>query len=189
VVCGAGDTRTDDYRIAGAAECISAPIDIVRLNEVILHIKRVTGQEGVSAVRQPTALIFAGVIFRPDKHALTDLSGATVKLTTAEHDLLSHLLSRPWAICARSELAEILYGRHRPKSDRAIDVIVARLRKKLVSLRGPAAENLVQTKHRWGYMMAVEVSPMLPPEGPPPRLSRTREGEPHVAPQVDVSPA
>lgn len=188
VVCSASDARTDDYRIAGAADCIAAPVDILRLNEMILHIKRVMGEEGSKTVRQPAALLFAGVIFRPDKHALSDLSGASVRLTTVEHDLLSHLLSRPWAICGRSEIAEILYGRHRPKSDRAIDVTVARLRKKLVSLRGPAAENLVQTKHRWGYMMAADVAPVPQPDGPQSRPLRTREGE-HAVARADVSPA
>ena len=187
VVCGGSDPRTDDYRIAGAADCISAPIDIIRLNEMILHIKRVTGQDGGKASRQTAALAFAGVVFRPDKHVLADVNGGSVRLTTVEHDLLSHLLSRPWTICGRSEIAEILYGRHRPKSDRAIDVAVARLRKKLVSLVGPAAENLVQTKHRWGYMMATDVAPVLQQEVPQSRPIRTREGEQHTAPQVDVS--
>lgn len=186
VVCSAGDARTEDYRIAGAADCISAPVDIIRLNEVILHIKRVTGQEGVKTVRPSKALSFAGVTFSPDKHLLSDGTGASVKLTTVEHDLLSHLLSRPWVICGRSEIAEMLYGRHRPKSDRAIDVIVARLRKKLISLRGPAAETLVQTKHRWGYMLAADVSPAPQADGPQTRLLRTREEE-HAAAQADAS--
>ena len=189
VVHSAGDVRAADYRIAGAADCIAAPVDIIRLNEMILHIKRVMGQDGIKTVRQPAALAFAGVTFRPDKRALSDLSGASVRLTTVEHDLLSHLLSRPWEICGRSEIAEILYGRHRPKSDRAIDVIVARLRKKLISLRGPAAENLVQTKHRWGYMLAADVSSVLQPDGLQSRPHRMREGEQNAAAPADLSPA
>src|SRR4029077_9004756 len=35
VVCGPNDPRIRDYRIAGAAECITAPVDIVLLNEAI----------------------------------------------------------------------------------------------------------------------------------------------------------
>jgi two-component system OmpR family response regulator len=158
-VCGPDDPRTEDYRIAGAAECMASPIDIVLLNQMILRIKRVTRPEHTKTARHQEAVAFAGVVFRPEKSALSAMmNGAMARLTTAELDLLSLLVSRPWTICSRAEIGEIVYGRHRPKSDRAIDVIVARLRKKLALLIGPIAEDLVQTKHRWGYMLAADVS-------------------------------
>jgi two-component system, OmpR family, response regulator len=188
VVCGADDPRTGDYRIAGAAECMSSPVDIVLLNQMILRIKRVTRPENAKPMRQPEAVAFAGIAFRPEKNALTTSNGATVRLTTVEHDLLSHLVSRPWTICSRSEIGEILYGRHRPKSDRAIDVVVARLRKKLGSLVGPKAEDLVQTKHRWGYMLAADVSPVPPPEAPQLPPFGARAGEPHPTTPVEAAP-
>jgi two-component system, OmpR family, response regulator len=187
VVCAAADARVEDYRIAGAAECISAPVDIIRFNETILRIKRVTRPEIAKAARHQGTVVFAGIAFRPEKNALSDLNGAMVRLTTGEHDLLSHLVSRPWTICSRAEIGEILYGRHRPKSDRAIDVIVARLRKKLVSLVGPSAEDLVQTKHRWGYMLAADVSLERPPDAPQAPPLGARDGEPHPTIPVEAS--
>jgi DNA-binding response OmpR family regulator len=115
------------------------------------------------------------------------MNGAMARLTTAELDLLSLLVSRPWTICSRAEIGEILYGRHRPKSDRAIDVIVARLRKKLASLVGPSAEELVQTKHRWGYMLAADVSAVPQPDEPHGPSSGGRDGAPRLTSPVEAS--
>ena len=158
VVCGPNDPRTRDYRIAGAADCIPAPVDIVLLNEAILHIKRVVGEGHQEPAPQPETFAFAGMTFRPDQSALSGPDGSSIRLTTSENDLLAHFLSRARAVCSRAEIAETLYGRHRPTSNRAIDVIVNRLRKKLVSLQGPDGEDLVKTKFRRGYMLAAHVS-------------------------------
>src|SRR5262249_39264700 len=120
---------------------------------------------------QPEAFAFAGITFRPDQSALSGPNGSSVKLTTSENDLLSHFLLRARAVCSRAEIAETLYGRHRPTSDRAIDIIVNRLRKKLVSLRGPEGEDLVKTKFRRGYMLAAHVSAEPQPDRFPAGLS------------------
>jgi two-component system, OmpR family, response regulator len=187
VVCAAHDPRTGDYRIAGAAECMTSPVDIILLNQMILRIKRVTRPENAKTARHQEAVAFAGIVFRPEKNLLSAMSGPSVRLTTAEIDLLSMLVSRPWTICSRAEIGEILYGRHRPKSDRAIDVIVARLRKKLAALIGPNAEELVQTKHRWGYMLAADVSAMPQPDGTKGRPLGARDGELHPISLVGAS--
>jgi DNA-binding response OmpR family regulator len=80
------------------------------------------------------------------------------KLTTAENNLLNHLMQRPGIVCSRLEIAEVLYGPYRPTSDRAIDVVVNRLRKKLCAVRGSAAENLIKTEFRLGYIFVGEVA-------------------------------
>ena len=70
---------------------------------------------------------------------------------------------RPGTVCSRAEIAEILYGANRPSSDRAIDVVVTRLRKKLATLRGPDADNLIKTEFRLGYMFTGDVSAAAAP--------------------------
>jgi DNA-binding response OmpR family regulator len=72
---------------------------------------------------------------------------------------LSHFVSRPWALHSRAEVGEMLYGRHRPTSDRAIDVVVNRLRKKLVDVCGPNGQSLIKTEFRRGYMLVADVTP------------------------------
>src|SRR5207245_923617 len=83
--------------------------------------------------------------------------GSTVDLTSSEGRLLAHLLSKPWALCTRSEIGELLYGPEHNVGDRAIDVVVNRLRKKLASIGGPAAEQLIKTEFRRGYLLVVDV--------------------------------
>jgi DNA-binding response OmpR family regulator len=46
VVCDPAPPEPDDYRIAGAADWIPAPVDILRLNETIQKILRVRGGGG-----------------------------------------------------------------------------------------------------------------------------------------------
>jgi DNA-binding response OmpR family regulator len=79
-------------------------------------------------------------------------------LTTSEARLLAHFVSRPWTLCARSEIAELLYGLEHSVGDRAIDVVVNRLRKKLVLAGGIDAEQLIKTEFRHGYLLATDVA-------------------------------
>src|SRR5436305_699302 len=67
-------------------------------------------------------------------------------------------VSTPWTLCTRDVLAEALYGPYRPNSDRAVDVIVTRLRKKIASLGQPSVQYLIKTEFRRGYMFVADVS-------------------------------
>ena len=90
-------------------------------------------------------------------------SDAIVDLTSSEARLLAHFLSKPWIVCTRTEIGELLYGPEHSVGDRAIDVVVNRLRKKLVSAGGPDAEQLIKTEFRRGYSLLAEVA-TLPQE-------------------------
>ena len=49
VVCNPAHPMTEEYRIAGAADCISTPVDILLLNQSIQRILRVTDRGRVLA--------------------------------------------------------------------------------------------------------------------------------------------
>jgi two-component system, OmpR family, response regulator len=157
VVCGAETENVQDYRIAGAAECIASPVDVVTLNEVLQQIVRVNGQPANQTPREAEVLSFAGINFRPHQNLLYGADGAKTRLTTAESRLLSHFATNPWEIQTRVALAEALYGKHRPATDRAIDVVVNRLRSKLRSI-GEASEHLIKTEFRRGYRFVCDTS-------------------------------
>ena len=57
--------------------------------------------------------------------------GAPVELTAAEFSLLAVLLDHPQAVIARSRLMELGGVRDAASSDRSVDVLVSRLRRKL----------------------------------------------------------
>jgi DNA-binding response OmpR family regulator len=150
VVCGQDNQCAQDYRFAGAAECIASPVDVVAFNEVLQQIVRVNGQPAVE---------FSGATFRPHQNLMLGAGGKAVHLTTAESLLLAHFVANPWEIQTRSALAEALYGKHRPATDRAIDVVVNRLRTKLRSIGG-TTEHLIKTEFRRGYRFVCDTSPV-----------------------------
>lgn len=165
VVCDTNDPASREYRIAGAAECITAPVDILLLNETLQQIIRINHQgQPPRRVAAPEVLQFAGVTFFPHDNVLSRGAGSRTKLTTSESRLLVYFASEPWTVRTRAEVGEMLYGRHRPISDRAIDVIVNRLRKKLVLICGPMGQNLIKTEFRRGYMFNADVSTAAIPE-------------------------
>ncbi len=162
VICDADDPSMREYRLAGATECLPAPIDIGLLNRMIQDIIRMTNSGGpADAPSASEAVAVAGMTFRPYENRLS-ANGSSIRLTTSENRLLCHLVSRPRTVCSRDEISEILYGRHRPSSERAIDILVTRLRKKLAELRGSAAQNLIKTEFRQGYMFVGAVSSREP---------------------------
>ncbi len=158
VVCSPEQSEIEDYRIAGAADCISAPVDIVVLNQTIQRIVRVRGRGRPVSSRAPDNFRFAGVCFYPGRNLLTGPAGNNIDLTTSEARLLTHFVSRPWTLCTRREIAELLYGFEHSVGDRAIDVVVNRLRKKLVLAGGIDAEQLIKTEFRHGYLLAADVA-------------------------------
>ncbi|HTW52789.1 MAG TPA: response regulator transcription factor [Stellaceae bacterium] len=157
VVCGEDTRNAQDYRFAGAAECIASPVDVVAFNEVLQQIVRVNGQVTPSAPREAEIVEFSGVTFRPHQNLMLGPDSKAIHLTTAESLLLAHFASHPWEIQTRAALAEALYGKHRPATDRAIDVVVNRLRTKLRSL-GEATEHLIKTEFRRGYRFVCNTS-------------------------------
>ena len=176
VVCTADDPLVREYCLAGAAECMQAPVDIMLLNETVQKIIQLSKGVPTVEVVPETGLFqtvsFAGLVLYPHENLLVGASGASTKLTTSENRVLLHFVSNPWVLCTRDAIAEALYGSHRPSSDRAVDVIVTRLRKKLAALAGPNAQPLIKTEFRRGYVFVAEVSCDAP--------SMRREAEPRI---------
>lgn len=158
VVCDLGHPSVREFRIAGAAECIPTPVDILVLNERLQQIIKVTQAEAGRRRAAPEIFSFAGFAFYPHRNLLTVPAGATLALTTSESRLLLHFVAHPWRLCPRVELAGVLGGGEGLASDRAIDIVINRLRRKLAALRGPAARTLIKTEFRRGYQFVAGVS-------------------------------
>ncbi len=165
VVCSPNDPQMRDYRLAGAADCLKAPIDILELNRTVQQIIQLSKDTRVSAVddvSQAQTVSFAGLTLHPHQNLLISAEGASVHLTTSENLVLTQFVNNPLTLCTRDALANALYGSHRPNSDRAVDVIVTRLRKKMASLGGPAMQQLIKTEFRRGYIFVAEVTVGVP---------------------------
>jgi two-component system OmpR family response regulator len=165
VVCTAADPLRREYCLAGAAECMEAPVDLMQLNRTVQQIIRLSRESRPAAAAEPPqmqSLCFSDLTLHPHENTLVRADGTSTRLTTSENRVLLHFVSNPWTLCTRDALAHALYGAHRPSSDRAVDVIVTRLRKKIAALGGPAAHRLIKTEFRRGYVFVAEVSAAAP---------------------------
>jgi two-component system, OmpR family, response regulator CpxR len=76
--------------------------------------------------------------------------GKELELTTAEYDLLDVLVQRAGTVVPRDELARLVLGRRLSAYDRAIDMHISNLRKKLGE--GPHGER-IKTVRNAGYIL------------------------------------
>jgi two-component system OmpR family response regulator len=79
-----------------------------------------------------------------------------VPLTGGEYDLLAALVERANQVLNRDMLLDLLRGRPAGPFDRAIDVAISRLRRKLE--RDGSDPQLIKTVRGGGYVFACEVT-------------------------------
>lgn len=98
---------------------------------------------------------FAGWTVNFPRRELLSPSGAVIDLTGAEFDLLSSFLENPQRVIARERLIELSRTRLGDATDRSVDVLVSRLRRKLSHKDSSAP---IVTVRGVGYMFSAEVT-------------------------------
>lgn len=93
---------------------------------------------------------FAGWVLDLARRELTAPDASSVELSAAEFDMLLALAEHPQRIMPRDRLLEIARDRVGTVSDRTVDVIVSRLRRKIEA--DEDAPNLIRTVRGSGYM-------------------------------------
>jgi len=107
------------------------------------------GDEGGGTLR------FAGWVLETSRRRLLNPQGAEVPLTGGEYELLTTLLERPNRVLTRDMLMDLLHNRQPGPFDRAIDVAVSRLRRKLEDDgRNPS---VIKTVRGGGYVLSANV--------------------------------
>ena len=160
VVSGRGEAAVE--RVIGlelgADDYVAKPFDFRELLARIRSVlRRAAPLEQVQAPGEPRRLAFAHLVLDLGSRRLHDAGGSEIFLTTGEFELLRALLERPNEVRTRDELMTSLHGREAGPFDRAIDVAVARLRRKIEP--DPAAPGLIRSVRGAGYLLAVEVRP------------------------------
>ena len=95
---------------------------------------------------------FAGWSFDPRRRELRSPGGVAMALSSGEYRLLTVFVERPLRVLTRDQLLDVARGPGADVFDRAIDVQVSRLRKKLA---GEDGGDLIVTVRNEGYMFAV----------------------------------
>ena len=139
----------------GADDYVAKPFNPRELLARIRAVLRRAHGEGARRDPLPTAIRFGGWMLEPARRRLLNPDGAEVPLTGGEYELLTVLVERPNRVLTRDMLMDLLRGRQAGPFDRAIDVAVSRLRRKLEDDgRNPS---LIKTVRGGGYVLAADV--------------------------------
>jgi DNA-binding response OmpR family regulator len=82
-------------------------------------------------------------------------SGSNQTLTTSEFDLLVTFIRRPSRVLSRDNIMDLLKGNEWSPSDRSIDALIVRLRRKIEP--EPSQPTYIKTVRGVGYVFAAEV--------------------------------
>ncbi|WP_421837162.1 response regulator transcription factor [Novosphingobium sp.] len=139
----------------GADDYIAKPYSARELIARIGAVLRRGGGEGIAKGDERTSEVhFEGWILSLSRRELRSPSGAMVDLTGAEFDLLATFVSHRQRVLGRERLIELSRTRLGDSSDRSIDVLVSRLRRKLSA---SGSEPPIVTVRGVGYMFKAEV--------------------------------
>ncbi len=143
-------------RDIGADDYIAKPFGRSEVLARIRAVLRRTGPaRGLPSAPAPECLTFDGWIYRPRKGELISPSGVEIELTGAEHELLLTLLRNPQRTIGRERLLELSRNRLAHASDRSVDVLVSRLRRKMSD--GSIGRRMIHTIRGVGYKMSAHV--------------------------------
>jgi two-component system OmpR family response regulator len=124
-------------------------------------LRRADAQPGRRAARTmadgegETVVAFSGWNFNLDSRELTSPDGVRVELSGGEYELLAAFVSRPQRVLSRDQLLDLARGRDSQPFDRAIDVQVSRLRRKIEA--DPANPQMIKTVRGGGYVFTPTV--------------------------------
>lgn len=119
-------------------------------------IKRVRRGRQATLTATPQVYQFENWKLDAAQHRLLRPDGARVRLTEGEYQLLAKLVNSAQRIVSRELLLESINHKSRDATDRTVDVMIGKLRRKLDD--DPANPVFIKTIRAVGYMFTADVS-------------------------------
>ena len=135
----------------GADDYLPKPFDPL---ELLARVRAILRRSGAPPAEPPSSVEIGGVRVDPASRIVTK-DGAPVEVTSIEYDVLDTLLRSAGRVVSRDELMHRLYQREATPFDRAIDVHVSHLRRKL-----EGAKAVIRTVRGVGYQLCPEAGPV-----------------------------
>jgi two-component system, OmpR family, response regulator len=140
----------------GACDYVTKPFNP---RELLARIRAVLGRTYECEEKGPEGNTrtyqFSGWMLETVRRRLLDPAGVEVAITGGEFELLVALLDRPNRVLTRDMLLDLLRGRQAGPFDRAIDVAISRLRRKLND--DGRNSQLIKTVRGGGYVLSTPV--------------------------------
>ncbi len=142
----------------GADDYVTKPF---HLREMLARVRAVLRRAGPAAGASPRADAEAGTlsfdrwVLDCARRELRSKTGAVCELTTSEFDLLRVFATHPTRVLSRDRIMDLLKGHDWVPTDRSIDNLVVRLRRRIEA--DPESPRLIKTVRGVGYCFAVDV--------------------------------
>ncbi len=165
VVSGKSDTTEKVVCLEmGADDYMTKPFEMRELSARIKAVLRRAAEKEKAVANQPSAggaeenVRFGEWILDRAKLQAFHAGGASADLTTGEFKLLDTLIKAGGRVLSREFLFDVTRESDYDSYDRAVDIQIGRLRKKLQD--DPKESQYIKTVRGAGYMFIAEVSPL-----------------------------
>ena len=136
---GTWSERVDGIN-AGADDYLPKPFE---MDELLARLRSVIRRSS----GHPEPELDAGPVRLDTRQMRVTVNGIPKTLTPQEYRLLSYLMHNQDRVVTQQELAENLHGEYEARESNAVEVLVARLRKKLSS-------DIIETRRGFGYIIS-----------------------------------
>jgi len=139
---------------SGADDYVEKPINprelLARMRSVL---RRVTSLQ--EAVDEANVAAFEGYTLDMTSHTLRDETNHEINITAHEYQLLEVLVKNPNRVLTRDQIMNSISEQGHISSDRSIDVLVSKVRKKLCP--DASRKSPIKTVRGYGYIMTAKV--------------------------------
>jgi len=158
ILTGSGDKYDEIVGLEGGADdYLVKPVEerqlLARVRSVLRRVMSVSNQSDSS---DNSVAKFSGWTLDFTAHELRSVTDAVIMLTSYEFQLLSLLVKNANRVLSRDKIMDHTTARHWIPSDRSVDVLVGKLRKKIEE--NPHEPSLIKTIRGAGYKFTARVS-------------------------------